>query len=133
MLGGTDWVADRLVSVLFGGDRVGELAPQTRRLLDLLATMTPGERDGAERDGGECWFTRRQARDHTGWSDFALRRHLARLVDLELVAVRRHGHAFSYLVLWHPDHDHEARYDANRDGDAMGSRGRNVRAGSRSR
>lgn len=116
-------VADRLGPILLGGDRVGELAPQSRRLLGLLDAMTT---EHAGEASGEAWFTRRQAREHTGWSDFALRRHLARLVDLELVAVQRRGHAFTYRLLWHDD----TGYDARSDGDAMASRGGNDQHGS---
>lgn len=112
-------VADRLAPILVGSDRVGELAPQTRRLLGLLDALTTEH--AAEGAGAEVRFTRRQAREHTGWSDFALRRHLARLVDLELVAVRRRGHAFTYTLLWHED----TGYDARSDGDAIASRGQN--------
>jgi hypothetical protein len=116
-------VADRLAPVIFG-DRVGELAPQTRRLLTLLEVMVRDQGTGAH-CSDEVRFTRRQAREHTGWSDFALRRHLARLVDLELLAVQRRGHAFSYALLW--QHDRIAGYDARSDGVAMASRGQSVR------
>lgn len=117
-------VADRLAPVVFG-DRVGELAPQTRRLLDLLKAMVDALAATAGSSGDEVRFTRRQARDHTGWSDFALRRHLVRLVELELVAAERKGHAFSYALLWQDAHG--PGYDARGDGVAIGSRGRNVR------
>jgi hypothetical protein len=122
-------VADRLAPVIFG-DRVGELAPQTRRLLTLLDAMVDEEAAIAGCCRDEVRFSRRQAREHTGWSDFALRRHLARLVDLELVAVERRGHAFRYSLLWQED---TAGYDARSDGVAMGSRGRNVRPQGRAR
>jgi hypothetical protein len=110
-------VADRLAPILVGGDRVGELAPQTRRLLGLLDAMTTEH----AAESVAVWFTRRHAREHTGWSDFALRRHLARLVDLELVAVQRRGHAFTYTLLWHED----TGCDTRSDGAAIASRGRN--------
>jgi hypothetical protein len=53
-------------------------------------------------------FTRRQVREHAGWSDFQVRTHLARLVDLEYVLVHRggRGQSFVYELLWtHPDTD----------------------------
>ena len=92
-------LADRLAPVIVG-DRVGELAPQTRRLLGLLQTVVDKDAAAAGCCREEVRFTRRQAREQLGWSDFALRRHLARLVDLELVAVDRKGHAFTYSLLW---------------------------------
>lgn len=93
-------VAERLAPLLFGGPTVADLAPQTRRLLVLLDRLVAGEarKDRCRRE--DVRFTRRQAREHTGWSDFALRRHLARLVELEFVAVHRSGNAFTYELLW---------------------------------
>ena len=117
-------LADRLAPVIFD-DRVGELAPQTRRLLGLLDSMVDEEAASAGCCRDEVRFTRRQAREHTGWSDFALRRHLARLVELELVAAERKSHAFTYSLLWQDGAS--AGYDARSDGVAMGSRGQDVR------
>lgn len=45
-------VADRLAPILVGGDRVGELAPQTRRLLGLLDAMTTDH--AGEAETGRC-------------------------------------------------------------------------------
>lgn len=56
-------------------------------------------------------FSRRLAREHTGWSDYALRRHLVRLIDLELVVVHRRANAFAYQLVWDPD---TAGYDRDR-------------------
>ncbi len=93
-------IAGRLAPLLFGSHSVADLAPQTRRLLALLDALVTSEarRDRCRRE--DVRFTRRHAREHTGWSDFALRRHLGRLVELEFVAVHRSGNAFTYELLW---------------------------------
>ena len=112
-------VAERLAPLIFGGPSLGELAPQTRgllALLDAMVTATAGEHGCRSED---IRFTRREAREHTGWSDFALRRHLDRLVELELVLAHRRGNAFTYELLWAETHD----YDAERDGISRPSRG----------
>lgn len=113
-------VAERLAPLLFGGPSLSELAPQTRRLLSLLEDMiaSVAKAHGCRRE--DVRFTRREAREHTGWSDFALRRHLDRLVDLELVLAHRRGNAFTYELLW-AERTHD--YDAERDGISRPSRG----------
>jgi hypothetical protein len=116
-------VAERLAPLLFGGPAVADLAPQTRRLLSLLdaLVMSEAKRDRCRRE--DIRFTRRQAREHTGWSDFALRRHLARLVDLEFArAHRSYGGTYTYELLWtdsdHPAIEGGASRDYERDLDA---------------
>ena len=52
-------------------------------------------------------FTRRQVRERLGGGDTQLKRHLARLVDLELVFAHRAGQTggFTYELAWHAGHD----------------------------
>lgn len=47
-------------------------------------------------------FTRRELREHIGWSDRQVRVHLGRLVDLEHVIVHRgsNGLTFVYELVW---------------------------------
>jgi hypothetical protein len=73
-------------------------------------------RDRCRRD--DIHFTRRQAREHTGWSDYALRRHLDRLVELEFVMAHRSGNAFTYELLW---------TQTDTDSDQIGSEGGQIR------
>lgn len=99
-------VVERLAPLLFGGPTDAELAPQTRRLLALLDALVASEANAARCRREDVRFTRRQAREHTGWSDFALRRHLARLVDLEFVhAHRGFGGVFTYELLRTSEHE----------------------------
>ncbi len=86
-------LADRIL-----GRSLDETPPQTRRLLLLLNAMvtatTPAE--GAR---GGYRFTRREAREVTGWGDTQLKTHLRRLVELEYLAVShgQHGHRYELL------------------------------------
>lgn len=114
-------VAERLAPILFGAHNVADLAPQTRRLLSLLDALvnTEARKDKCRRE--DVRFTRRHARERTGWSDFALRRHLARLVELEFVAMHRSGNAFTYELLWADDAKTDD-YEGDLDGISRSSR-----------
>lgn len=116
-------IAERLAPLLFGGPTVADLAPQTRRLLALLDALVNTEASEARCRREDVRFTRRQAREQTGWSDFALRRHLARLVDLEFVTVHRAGNAFTYELLWATADTGSGDYERDLDALARPSRG----------
>ena len=93
------------------GRSLDELPPQTRRLLgyirDLIkkkggsATGQPGAKVGA----GFACFSRKELRDHCGWSLTQVRVHLERLVELECLAIRhgRLGSQFVYEMLLDTD------------------------------
>lgn len=74
------------------GRSLDELPPQTRRLLDLthqFVTTNSGR------------FSRRRLREAIGWGDTQLKVHLARLVDLELIAAHRgDGNSVVYELVW---------------------------------
>jgi hypothetical protein len=94
-------VANRLAHEVLGRS-LDELAPQTRRLLNLLDTQV---RDACARLAmarTAYRFTRREVRAWTGWSDFQVRTHLERLVTLEYVLVHRggRGQGFVYELLY---------------------------------
>lgn len=48
----------------------------------------------------ELRFTRKQVRDALHWGDTQLKLHLARLADLEYLAVHRRGTTFDYELLY---------------------------------
>ena len=77
------------------GTTTDELSPATRNLLTCIVGFcaTSGSR-----------FTRRALRDATGLGDSQLKVHLARLVDLEYVAVERAGPSTSYELVSDADH-----------------------------
>ncbi len=81
---------------------VDELLPQTRKLLTLLHGWV---REACAREGtdqADFHFTRRQAREATGWGDTQLRVHLDRLVALEFLVAHRgkRGQTFQYELLF---------------------------------
>jgi hypothetical protein len=83
-------LANELASDVLGRS-LDELYPQDRKLLELLCEMV-GQicaRDGVERQ--EVLFTRREVREYTRWTEWQVREHLQRLVDLEYVISRRSG------------------------------------------
>lgn len=92
--------AERLAGKVAGRPELADLAPQTRRLLKHLDHLVNATGHSRQCQRRHMRFTRRQAREYTGWSDYALRLHLARLVELEYVAAHRAGNAFAYELLW---------------------------------
>lgn len=99
-------LANRLAHEVLGRS-LDELPPQPRRLLTALDVMV--DEIAAERqiDRDRVRFTRRQVRERLGGGDTQLKRHLARLVDLELVHAHRAETTggFIYELAWHAGHD----------------------------
>lgn len=94
-------LANRLAHEVLGRS-LDELAPQTRRLLMLIDEMV---RERAQRQGLErtdVRFSRKDVREHTGWSDFQVKIHMHKLEELEYVLVHRggRGQAFVYELLY---------------------------------
>jgi len=87
------------------GRSLDELPPQTRRLLEHLHAMVTEQCKRQGVDQGDYRFTRRQIREHTGWSQTQTRVHLERLVELEYVLTHRgrHGQRFIYELLYDGD------------------------------
>lgn len=94
-------VANRLANEVFGRC-LDELAPQTRRLLELLREMVGELMAARGLEQAEILFTRRQVRERFLWSDSQLKTHLKRLDDLEYLRVHQEGRgqAFLYELLW---------------------------------
>jgi DNA primase catalytic core len=94
-------VANRLAHATLGRS-LDELAPQTRRLLFTLDAMVATACAKLEIERKEYRFTRRQLREHIGWSDFQVRMHLDKLVQLEYALVHRggRGQQFVYELLY---------------------------------
>ena len=65
-------------------------------------------------------FTRRELRDELAWGDTQLKVHLARLVEMEFVAVHRRGLTHAYELLYESDDDGQrARLCVLREADAL--------------
>jgi DNA primase catalytic core len=94
-------LANRLAHEVLGRS-LDELPPQTRRLLTLLDQMVSSECERLAIDRSEYHFTRRHAREVTGWGETQLRIHLDRLVALEYLLVHRggRGQSFVYELLY---------------------------------
>lgn len=91
------------------GRSLDELAPQTRRLLELIEREVT--RECASRAVARCdyRFSNRDVRAWSGWSDFQVRTHVHKLIAMEYVLVHRGGRGQSFV--------YELLYDgAGRDG-----------------
>jgi hypothetical protein len=93
--------ANRLAHEVLGRS-LDELPPQTRRLLGLLDQVVAKEAERAGLERADVRFTRREVREHTGWTDFQVRSHLEKLVAMEYVLVHRggRGQSFVYELLY---------------------------------
>lgn len=94
-------LANRLAHEVLGRS-LDELAPQTRRLLELIDKLVADRCAAAAVERCDVRFTRRDLRAFCGWSDFQVRTHLGRLVSLEYVLVHRggRGQSFVYELAW---------------------------------
>jgi hypothetical protein len=104
-------VANRLACEVLGRS-VGELPPQTRRLLDLVDEMVTAacKRQGIDR--ADYRFSRRDIREHTGWGHTQLKVHLKRLEELEYLLIHRggRGQSFVYELPYEPSPDTDSRF-----------------------
>ncbi len=89
-------IANKLTHEVLGRS-LDELAPQTRRLLVMLDAHTTDECKRLKMLRSDYRFTRRDVRRHVGWSDFQVRTHLQKLVDLEYVLTHRGGRGQSFV------------------------------------
>ncbi len=84
------------------GRSLDELAPQTRRMLDLIDAWVMRECAARQLGRAELRFSQRAVREFTGWTDFQVKTHLRKLVELEYVLVHRggRGQCFVYELLY---------------------------------
>ncbi|MBI1754261.1 MAG: toprim domain-containing protein [Acidobacteria bacterium] len=84
------------------GRTVDELLPQTRKLLTMLHAWVQAECGREGMGQADFHFSRKQARDATGWGDTQVRIHLDRLVEMEFLVTHRgrRGQAFDYELLF---------------------------------
>jgi len=83
-------LANRLAAEVMG-QSLDALLPQTRQLLTLIDDHVTQRAQHAKKPRSRIRFTQRELRESFGWSDFQIRYHLRRLVDLEYVLVYRSG------------------------------------------
>lgn len=73
------------------GQSLDALLPQTRQLLLLIDDYVNRRAHDLQQPRSLMRFTQRELRESLGWSDFQVRKHLARLVQLEYVLTHRSG------------------------------------------
>lgn len=78
------------------GRTLDELPAQTRKLLNHCVDWVKCQAKLDDTSMDAVRFTRKQLRDATGWSDTALKVHLARLVEMEYLLVHLNGHRQRY-------------------------------------
>jgi DNA primase catalytic core len=74
-----------------------ELQPQTRRLLLFIEKMVAQQCEEHQIERAEYRFSRRLVRHWTQWGDSQLKKHLARLEEMEYLIVHRGGRGQSYV------------------------------------
>lgn len=82
------------------GRTLDELPPQTRKLLILTRAWAQAQCTHKKLRQSELRFTRRQLREAVHWGDTQTKVHLARLVELEYVALHRRGLAVEYELVY---------------------------------
>ncbi len=93
------------------GRTLDELAPQTRRLLELLRDRVAHLATEKALEGPQIRLSRFDIRKHTRWSDTALKVHLRRLVELEYLVVHRSVKGlFEYELLYRGEGDDGGRF-----------------------
>ena len=94
-------LANRLLSETMG-QSLQDLLPQTARFLELLDRWVEACSGQSKHDRSQVRFTQREIREALGWSDFQVRHHLKRLIELEYVLVHRtgHGNSKAYQLLY---------------------------------
>lgn len=101
-------VANKLAHEALGRS-LDELSPQTRRLLEMVSSMVEKHCTAQAITRTDYRFSRREVREHAGWSDFQVKMHMHKLEELEYVLVHRGGRGQSFV--------YELLYDgAGRDG-----------------
>lgn len=83
-------LANRLAAEVLG-QSLQSLLPQTRELLQLIDEFVTQQAGHEQKPRALVRFTQRGLREALAWGDFQLRRHLARLVELEYVLEHRTG------------------------------------------
>ncbi len=103
--------ANRLACEVLGRS-LDELPPQTRRFLSLVADMVTAACGQKEIEPGDYRFTQREVREHTAWSDYQVKSHMRKLVELEYILVHRggRGQCFVYELLYKNEGKNGSRF-----------------------
>jgi DNA primase catalytic core len=99
--------ANRLAGEVLGRS-LDEMPPQTRRFLNLIHDMVAAACTERQIEPKQHRFTQRDVREATGANPQQVKRHLAKLCDLEYLLTHRggRGQSFVYELLYHGEgHD----------------------------
>jgi hypothetical protein len=135
-------LAEDLIKQVLGRS-LDELPPQTRRLLLLVDDMVREQCEQLKMERTDYRFSRRDVRQHTGWSDPQVKRHLHKLEELEYLIVHRGGRGQSFVYELYFERPADPRqlflpglsdigklggceYDKNRDGQKEEKNGSNT-------
>jgi hypothetical protein len=91
--------ANRLANEVLG-QCLDELAPPSRTLLSGIYNMVKDMVGKKQCPIDEVYFTRRQIREHTGWTDWQVRAHIKQLEQLEYLYARigSRGKEYAYAL-----------------------------------
>jgi hypothetical protein len=103
--------ANRLANQVLG-QCLDELAPPSRTLLEgifaMIKEMAADQACGIE----AVYFTRRQIREHLGWTDWQIRAHIRQLEELEYLHVRAgaRGKQYAYALNYKGQGETDGRF-----------------------
>ena len=94
------------------GRSLAQLPPQTRNLLRMIDAQVTSECTRLAIDRTEFRFTQRQVRELSGWTDFQVKTHMRKLVEMEYLIVHRggRGQSFVYELVWRGEGEDGERF-----------------------
>jgi DNA primase len=97
------------------GQSLDELAPPSRTLLTLILEMVTIMSKDQQCAISEVYFTRRQIREYTGWSDWQVRAHIKQLEELEYLYARigSKGKEYAYALNYQGQGENDQRFYLN--------------------
>ncbi|HYC58433.1 MAG TPA: toprim domain-containing protein [Thermoanaerobaculia bacterium] len=79
------------------GRSLDELPPQTRRLLQMIDAFVTTECERMAIDRREFRFSQRHVREMSAWTDFQVKTHMRKLVEMEYLLIHRGGRGQSFV------------------------------------
>ena len=93
-------LANKLASEILGRS-LDELSPHTRTLLKQIKAMVDTFIKTQKKKPQDIFFTRRDIREHTGWSIFQVQEHIRQLVEQEYLVMKSGEHnRHVYMLQW---------------------------------
>ena len=103
--------ANRIAGECFGRT-LDEMPPQTRRFLDLLWKHVSETSEAKQIEPGQVRFSQRDIREKTRWSQMQVKRHLAKLAELEYVIIHGggRGQQWRYELIYRGEGEENERF-----------------------